>query len=226
MRLTLIMGLCLALVSGCVAVPVAAPPDQPNPDGTVSFGSILARVEPVAEAECRARLPGGNCDFAIFIDYDPEAQVNAFQTILRNGRPAIILTEGLVASVRNADELAFVIGHEAAHHIRQHIPQQMDAARRGALVFGIMAQQGGADDETIRQAAELGATVAARSFSQEHELEADQLGTIITARAGYDPLLGALFFNRLPDPGDRFLGTHPPNAARQAIVRSTAASLQ
>ena len=55
--------------------------------------------------------------------------------------------------------------------------------------------------------------------------EDDALGTIITQRAGYDPIRGAAFFTRIPDPGDRFLGTHPPNASRIEIVRRTAAGL-
>ena len=84
---------------------------------------------------------------------------------------------------------------------------------------------GGADEAGIREAAEVGATVGARRFSQEHELEADQLGTVIAARAGFDPVRGAAFFQRLPDPGNRIFSTHPPNAQRQAVVRQTAASL-
>ena len=67
--------------------------------------------------------------------------------------------------------------------------------------------------------------VGARSYSKNFELEADALGTIITARAGYDPLRGAEFFARIPDPGDKFLGTHPPNASGLDTVRRTAAGL-
>jgi predicted Zn-dependent protease len=48
---------------------------------------------------------------------------------------------------------------------------------------------------------------------------------MITARAGYDPVLGSKFFTRIPDPRDRFLGTHPPNADRVKAVRDTAAKL-
>jgi Zn-dependent protease with chaperone function len=36
---------------------------------------------------------------------------------------------------------------------------------------------------------------------------------------------GAEYFNRVPDPGNRFLGTHPPNADRIRVVRQTAAGL-
>ena len=221
MRLTTLL-LILSLLAGCVSTP----PLSPQADtGAVSFAAVSSRVEAVAERECRARLRGGNCDFVILVENDPAAGLNAFQTLGRNGRPVIIVTSQLIEAVRNPDELAFVIGHEAAHHIRQHISQQVDAARQGALVFGVLAQLGGGDDTAVREAAQLGAAVGAQRYSQEHELEADQLGTIISARAGYDPVLGSLFFDRLPDPGNRIYSSHPPNAARQQIVRETAASL-
>lgn len=51
------------------------------------------------------------------------------------------------------------------------------------------------------------------------------MGTIITLKAGYDAVRGAEFFNRLPDPGNQFLGTHPPNADRLATVRKAAAAM-
>ena len=51
------------------------------------------------------------------------------------------------------------------------------------------------------------------------------MGTRIAAAAGFDPLRGSEFFFRIPDPGDRFLGTHPPNAERLRTVQRVAAGL-
>ena len=42
----------------------------------------------------------------------------------------------------------------------------------------------------------------------------------------FDPLIGAQYFSRIPDPGNSFLGTHPPNAKRLETVRRTLASLR
>ena len=67
--------------------------------------------------------------------------------------------------------------------------------------------------------------MGARSYSKEFELEADALGTVITKKAGFNPLVGAEFFTRIPDPGNRFLGTHPPNAQRIETVRRVNAKL-
>ncbi len=227
MRALLIL-LSVLTLSACVTpnIVVVAPP-RPVEDVPVSVARALEvsrRREPVAEAVCRSQTPRQNCDFEILVDRDSRAGVNAFQTINpENGRPIIILTVGLIRTVRNADELAFVIGHETAHHIAQHIAQQQEAARAGARIFGANAQQQGASREQIVEAAQNGALLGSRQFSQRAELEADRLGTLIACRAGFDASVGSQFFSQLPDPGAQILGTHPPNAARVNAVRVAAA---
>ncbi|MGB5869490.1 MAG: M48 family metalloprotease [Albidovulum sp.] len=191
-----------------------------------NFSIVVARMEPLAEAECRARLRDQNCDFQIVIDTTAGAPSNAYQTRDKAGRPIIAFTSALISDARNVDELAFVMGHEAAHHILSHIPRQQQTALTGALLSGVAAAVLGADQSTIEKAQNIGGTVGARTYSKDFELEADELGTVLAFRAGYDPERGAAFFARIPDPGDRFLGTHPPNAQRIAIVRQTLAQLR
>jgi len=179
----------------------------------------------VAERICRAERRD-NCDFLIVVDNRPGQPPNAFQTLDRSGRPVLAFNLALIGSVRNADELAFVVGHEAAHHIARHIDRQNRNAALGAAVFGEAASAVfGGNAEAIRAGQEFGAMVGARSYSKDFELEADALGTIITHRAGYDPVRGAAFFTQLPDPRNRFLGTHPPNAERMATVQRVASRL-
>ncbi|NCO86348.1 MAG: M48 family metalloprotease [Rhodobacterales bacterium] len=245
-----ILALAAALtLSACVAPPAARPrPVAPAPvtvpsaipfpvtddfagprDSRAtarSFIAVVEAVEPVAEAECRRRSPQLNCDFRIVVDDRPRMPPNAFQTVDDQGRPIIAFTLALINDVRNGDELAFVMAHEAAHHIAGHLARQRQNATLGAAVFGQLAGTvGRADPESIRVAQELGAAVGARSYSKEFELEADALGTVIAAQAGFNPVRGAEFFFRIPDPGNRFLGTHPANAERVAIVQRTAAGL-
>lgn len=189
------------------------------------FVQVVETVEPIAERECRRRTTGLNCDFQIVVDDRPNQPPNAFQTIDRFKRPVIAFNLALIAQARNADELAFVMGHEASHHILDHIEKTRQSATVGAVIFSGLAALGGANAEAVKSAEQLGAAVGARTYSKEFELEADMLGTIIAAQAGFDPVKGAAFFARIPDPGDKFLGSHPPNAARQKIVRDTAAQL-
>ena len=191
-----------------------------------NFVSVVDSVEPVAERICRAEAPGAKCDFQIVVDQRPDQPPNAYQTLDKAGRPIIAFTVSLIAETRNRDEIAFIIGHEAAHHIAGHLARRAESAQRGALLAGVLASIGGAADDAVRAAVQLGAEVGARTYSKDFELEADALGTVIAFRAGFDPVVGARYFERIPDPGNRFLGTHPPNRQRVQTVRETMSSLR
>lgn len=190
-----------------------------------NFQAVVARMEPLAERECRRRTDGVNCDFKIVVDDRPNIPPNAFQTLDRSGRPIIGFTASLIADARSRDELALILGHEAAHHIEGHIAKSQNSALGGALAGAVLAGVLGLDASAGQLVTDIGGTVGARRFSKEFELQADALGTVLAAQSGYDPVKGAAFFNRIPDPGDQFLGTHPPNAERVAIIRRTAARL-
>jgi predicted Zn-dependent protease len=231
MRWIFMLG--LVVLTGCVATTGPAPqrqtaaraPEMPTRAEVQRFMTVVQRVEPLAERECRSRAPQLNCDFRIVVDDRPGQQINAFYTQDRSGRPIIGFTLPMIAAVRNADELAFVLGHEAAHHIAGHLPRQQQNAAAGAIILGGLASLSGASQGVVDQAVDIGAGVGARSYSKQFELEADALGTVITHRSGYSPLRGVEFFSQIPDPGNRFLGTHPPNAQRVETVRRVAAGL-
>tara|TARA_R110002110_G_scaffold25867_29_gene95795 strand:- start:6395 stop:7105 length:711 start_codon:yes stop_codon:yes gene_type:complete len=224
-KTTVLMAMMVAALAGCVAtapksVPERAPAATGLPDPAArNFIAALTAVEPVAEAYCRQRNRRANCDFQIAVDDRARQPANAFQTRDPRGRPVLAFTLALIADARNVNEIAFVIGHEAAHHILDHIPRVAQSARDGALLGGILAAAGGGGADAIAEAQRIGATVGARRFSKGFELEADALGAEIIEAAGFDALAGAQFFARIPDPGDRFLGSHPPNRARLATVQ-------
>ncbi|MFZ5709870.1 MAG: M48 family metalloprotease [Pseudomonadota bacterium] len=244
MKRLAVLSLVASLVLSACAPPdgpvVAAPPAGvfpvlradagPPPDVTTAarnFVSVVRRMEPVIREECRMRArPGTNCDFRIVVDDRRGQPPNAYQTLAPDGAPIIAFTIPLIADARNVDELAFILGHEAAHHIRGHIPRQKETAMAGALILGGLVAASGGDPAAVRSAQDFGATVGARTYSKEFELEADDLGTVLAWQAGYDPLRGAAFFTRIPDPGNQFLGSHPPNAERIAVVRAAVARLQ
>lgn len=206
--------------------PVPAP-DNPRAfarNAVRQFVEVIEAVEPVAEAECRAGAPRANCDFRIVVDDRPNLPPNAYQTLDDTGRPIVAFTIPLIVEVRNRDEMAFILAHEAAHHIEGHLSRQRQNANVGAAVFGQVAGLiGGSNPDAIQAAQEFGAALGARTYSKDFELEADALGTVIAARAGFNPVRGADFFFRIPDPGNTFLGTHPANADRVAVVQRTAA---
>ncbi|MEX1660110.1 M48 family metallopeptidase [uncultured Thioclava sp.] len=232
----LIPVLLMAVLAGC-ALPV--PPTEPAPLPPISpevqakaeravdqLVSVARRMEPVIETECRARSRGRNCNYRLVVDDRVDLPPNAFQTEDLRGRPVIGVTLAMIAEVHSADELAFVLGHEAAHHIAGHISSRERDAQEGAQILAKMVRAQGADPRTVAEARKAGAEMGSRLFAKDYELEADRLGTIITWDAGYDPLKGAAFFRRLPDPEETVLGTHPANALRLDVVAKTVAELR
>ncbi len=231
MRL-LLASLLLSLLSACATpvivttapAPRVAPPAATAPSVAArNFVEVVNRVMPVARSACRERTRGVRCDYAVVIDDRPGAEPNAFQTLAPDGQPVVGFTVPLILLARNTDELAFILSHEAAHHIEGHIARGRSSAQSNAALAGALVALGGGDQVAIRQAQEFGAFYGQRRYAKGFELEADALGAVLAAGAGYDPLRGVMFFEDAPDPGNRFLGTHPPNADRIAVVRRVAA---
>lgn len=225
--LSLVLLLAACGSSSVIAIPAAEwqPSSPALREKAREFEQVSRAVAASAEKECRRQARSANCDFAILVDLSSRAPANAFQTLDEDGRPLIIFTRPMIDSTENAEEMAFVMGHEAAHHILGHIAQQTKNAKESARIFGELARKQGADDAGIERAQALGAEVGVQNYTRVFELEADRLGTKITHAAGYDPMIGMAFFQRIPDPGDRFLATHPPNAERVEAVLQTARQL-
>ena len=219
--------LALALASACTLAPLPAPPTSPPAQTQGStradFNAVVARMRPVATQVCRERSPHLDCNFIVMLDDRPDQPPNAFHTRDERGRPIISFTESLIRDLRSHDEIALIFGHEAAHHIADHIPRIQREAQTGALLGGLAAALLGADQATARQIMSATAAVGARRYSKPFELEADRIDAVIAERGGYDALRGAQIFRRIPDPGNQFLGTHPPNAERLREVEAAVA---
>ncbi len=233
-RFGLVFSVALLVLAACEVTPVDAPRQSSAPlpkvtrtgwpQSEADFRIVVRRVEPVAERICREMRPGLNCDFSIIVDERDDLPPNAFQTLDKNGRPVIGFTKALFGAMKNRDELAMALSHEAAHHIEGHIPQTQNSATTGAILGTLIASIAGLDAAGVETAQNIGGTIGARRFSKGFELEADRLGARIAIRAGYDPERGVLYFVDAPDPGDGFLASHPPNGDRIRVVQQTVAS--
>lgn len=190
------------------------------------FVDAAEKIAPMSQQMCREKAIVANCQFLFVIDPRLGLPRNAYQTLDNRGRPVIALTLALVADARQTDELAFVMGHEAAHHILGHLAQQEETSRSAAKVAGDEAAAAGASAAQVRKAQEDGAAKAALGYSQAFELQADALGAELAYRAGFNPLRGAAFFDRLPQPHRGRKSTHPDNRTRKALVAKVVARLQ
>jgi len=230
LRIALGLGV-LGLVAACDVLPTADTNTGAGPlvvttsrfssaaQAQRAFARVATTMEPVIERECSAKTTGLDCDFRIVIDGNPNSPANAYQTLDANKRPLIAFTQKLILGAGNADELAFVMGHEGAHHILNHIRRQKQNSVAGAVILGGLATLSGAAPAGVEEAVKLGAQVGVRRYSKDFELEADYLGAKLTALGGYSPVTGSEFIKRIPDPGDRFLGTHPSNDERLQVVQ-------
>ena len=99
----------------------------------------------------------------------------------------IFITRGLLNQMRNDAELGGVLGHEIAHVLRKHhlkaIQKTAQTALAGDALNMALRERGGAAREKLIA---LGAEVYGRGLDKTDELEADRIGVVIAARAGYD----------------------------------------
>lgn len=124
-----------------------------------------------------------------------------------------------------ADEngIAVVMGHEVAHAIANHGAERMSqqmAAQLGLNVLGsAMGQNPTATKEIFMQAVGMGTNIGMLKFSRAHESEADHMGLIFMAMAGYDPTGAPKFWERMSaESGGQqppeFMSTHPSHETR------------
>ena len=228
----------LAVLSGCATVPetgrrqlMLIDAAQEAQMGLSAFADLKSRqpicYDPVANERVRrigARiapavgrdLPNAEWEFVVF----EASEVNAFA--LPGGKVGVYT--GLLDFADSDDELAAVMGHEIAHvsarHGAERASQQLGAALLGAGVE--VATEDAKHRDAIRVAYGLVATGAVLKYSRDHESEADRIGLLYMARAGYDPAAAIRFWRkmaareqsglRLPE----WLSTHPADETRIA----------
>lgn len=130
---------------------------------------------------------------------------------------------GIMPICKDENGVAVVMGHEVAHAIANHGRERMSQqllAQFGLGTFGaLMGQNPTAGHELLMQAIGAGTSVGMLKFSREHESEADRMGLIFMAMAGYDPNAAPEFWERMAAMGGgdaplEFLSTHPSHNTR------------
>ena len=124
-----------------------------------------------------------------------------------------------------ADEngVAVVMGHEVAHAIANHgaerMSQQMVAQTGLNVLSAAMGQNPTQTSQIFMQAVGAGTNIGMLKFSRSHESEADHMGIIFMAMAGYDPSNAPTFWERMTKMSGgqqppEFMSTHPSHETR------------
>jgi predicted Zn-dependent protease len=141
----------------------------------------------------------------------------------------VVFYEGILPYCANDNGIATVMGHEIAHAIAHHSNERM--SQQTIVEYGSAAALAALDKSKsneltktlIASAVGMGTTLGVTlPFSRKHEYEADHMGLIFMAMAGYDPNEAVAFWTRMATAGEKgleFFSTHPSDAHRVARLK-------
>lgn len=147
-----------------------------------------------------------------------DASANAF--CMPGGK--IVVYEGILPYTQTEDALAIVLGHEIAHAVAKHsaerLSKQVKAQYGSQILSGMLSNSGTGTQLLAQQAFGLGAEYGyIKPFSRKQESEADRLGLVFAAMAGYNPDVAVEFWQRMSQQGGStpvILSDHPSDAKR------------
>lgn len=141
----------------------------------------------------------------------------------------IVVYEGLLPVTQSEDALAIVLGHEIAHAVAKHSAEQLSTQvkqQAGAKLLGAVLGATGVSNTTsllTQTAFSLGSKLGSLKYSRDNESEADYMGLIFAAMAGYDPSVAVSFWQRMASSSTNsrlaFLSDHPSDAKRIANIQ-------
>ncbi len=220
----------LAMVSNAEIIPMAFQQYQQvlteqklstNQQQTAMVKKVGVRIQKAVEEYMASKglsseLDGFQWEFNL-ID-DPKV-VNAW--CMPGGKVAFYT--GIMPICEDEAGVAVVMGHEVAHaianHGRERMSQGMVAELGLSSLSAALSQNPTATTQLFQQAVGIGTQVGMLSFSRQHESEADEIGLIFMAMAGYDPHEAPKFWERMAAMSGggappEWLSTHPSNENR------------
>ncbi|MBL0063945.1 MAG: M48 family metallopeptidase [Bacteroidetes bacterium] len=139
----------------------------------------------------------------------------------------VVVYSGLLPVTQDESSLAIVMGHEIAHAVARHGNErmsQMMVSTLGGMALDVALSQKSAETRNIFMTAYGASSVLGTlAYSRTHETEADKLGLIFAAMAGYDPQKSITFWERMASKGGakppELLSTHPSDQTRIKNLR-------
>ena len=222
--------LLVALLVGCQNAPVTGrkqlilvPESQDAQLGLQAYQDILAksRISRDPDLNRRVREVGGriaavspNPDFDWEFTLIEDDSPNAFA--LPGGKVGV--NTGLFKVAQNDDQLAAVMAHEVGHAIARHGSERISQQLLLQTGLNVLSSSGAVAGQYVQLAAQAATLGVILPFGRDQESEADHIGLLYMARAGYDPRAAIdLWRNFDSYGGDRppeFLSTHPSPGTR------------
>ena len=159
-----------------------------------------------------------------FILIEDDQTINAF--CLPGGKVAFYT--GILPLCKDENGIAVVMGHEIAHAVARHGAERMSQGMVTGLVGNALASAVSNKTPEAQQVILSGYGLSSAlgvmlPFSRKHEYEADYIGLILMAKAGYDPKEAVNFWKRMHELSGKgampeFLSTHPNDEKRIAEI--------
>ncbi len=219
----------LSLVSNSEIIPmvntqydsvIRVGPLSRNAQQTAMVKNVGARIQKavekfMAEKKLTSELEGFEWEFNL-ID-DPKT-VNAW--CMPGGKVAFYT--GIMPICQDEAGVAVVMGHEVAHAIANHGRERMSQGLAQQLglstVSAALGQNPTMTNQLLLQAVGIGSQIGMLKFSRQHESEADEIGLMFMAIAGYDPREAPKFWERMAAGSKgstpEWLSTHPSDQTR------------
>lgn len=196
------------------------PPLPANDDRVIMVKRCGLRIQKAVEqfyAEKKATddLKGFQWEFNVVND-------NAVNAWCMPGGKVVVYT-GLLPVTQDEQSLAIVMGHEIAHAIARHGNQRMSEGllvQFGGVALSVaLSQKPALTQQLFLQAYGIGTGLGSLKYSRSHESEADKMGLIFAAIAGYNPEVAVSFWERMAASSSsqkppELLSTHPSDATR------------
>ncbi|MBE1237730.1 M48 family metallopeptidase [Phaeovibrio sulfidiphilus] len=119
---------------------------------------------------------------------------------------------------KDDDQLAAIMGHEIAHAIARHGAERASQAQATSIGLSVLSQATGMKPSVQKGASALAELGILLPYNRLQETEADHIGVILAAKAGYDPRAAVRLWEKMEKvggpSGPAFLSTHPLSAQR------------
>ncbi len=246
MKKTLVLLALVAFVYGCTKVPITGrrqlnllPESEMMAMSLGAYQDFLKETAPMPSSDANVqmvqrignrlanaatkyltdngaanRVEGFNWEFNV-VD---EPTVNAW--CMPGGK--VVVYTGILPVTKDETGLALVMGHEIAHAIARHGNERMSqgiAVQGAGMSLQVMAsQKPSLAKDMLLQSFGIGTQLGILAYSRNHESEADKMGLVFMAMAGYDPRGAPEFWTRMAAQGGQkppeFLSTHPNDERR------------
>lgn len=200
-----------------------APPSDPNTQMVQRVGNNLAQsvTQYFTQKKQTKYIQGYKWEFNLVNQKD----VNAW--CMPGGK--VVVYQGLLPVAKDETGLAVVMGHEIAHAIARHgnerMSQQLIAAGVGVGLDVALSQQPQKTRDIFLTSYGVGSTLGILKYSRTHESEADKMGLIFMAMAGYNPQEAIAFWERMAKESGgaappEFMSTHPSHGTRIKDIKA------